>query len=246
MFAICDRFPAAALVVFLAFLTGCDVLVPETGGAVSDGVWNRFNSTAQTDVAIGSVTGEGANRVVMCQYPPSHLAGLYKGTLSPDRRSINWDSQHNLPTYKLAIVGDRMDFVVDVDGDRTILGQYELGSWRGGCNLGIEDGQLRDQSYFVVVHEPANRPSGTNFTDVRIAGNSISLRYYDVPCSNGFRLPETSGGSWTTRIDVRLTDAFGTHTTTYNGSIHQSQLRPGRNRLILHWGALGWMLTPMD
>jgi hypothetical protein len=102
------------------------------GGSSFYGIWNRIvqSSGDRTDIAIGGITGEPANRVYMCELTGSTAAGFYKGTLNGN--TIVWDSQYGIPNFVLTIVGSNMELNVP-SCSTCITTTYVSGSWSGQC-----------------------------------------------------------------------------------------------------------------
>lgn len=104
-----------------------------------EGEWNRYGHPQgyDTDLKVGGIPGEPANRVYMCTLPPTPAPGLYKGTLQADGATIRWDAGHNVPDYVMQSTGtNTMVFfvpVVNAEG-----GRYRRGNWRpGSCGLNL-------------------------------------------------------------------------------------------------------------
>src|SRR5690349_16846740 len=72
-------------------------------------VWVRIIGASgdKTELAIGGIDGEPANRVYMCELKGSTVAGLYKGILTSDNM-IDWDD--NIPNTYLRIKGSELEF----------------------------------------------------------------------------------------------------------------------------------------
>jgi PKD repeat protein len=104
-------------------------------------VWNRYGSQLgyNTDIAIGNITGEAANRVYMCEHPGSPSAGLYKGYI--DENIITWDAQYNLPQTEIEVTGNEMSFYYLL-ATRSFAGSYRIGTWRNHCDITVQNGSL--------------------------------------------------------------------------------------------------------
>lgn len=111
------------------------VVVPSTltgstgGGSPYTGTWVRQLGASgdETDLAIGNIPGEAANRVWMCEYKGQ--VGLYKGTISGD--IITFDAQYGLPTYTVSKDGDKLMLQGNISG--SLATPYAKGSWTAHC-----------------------------------------------------------------------------------------------------------------
>jgi len=105
---------------------------PSNGSSSYAGVWVRVIGASgdETDLAIGSVTGEGSSRVWMCEKKGSTAAGLYKGTISGS--TITWDATYGLPNTKLGKSGSQLTFYYP-SVSTSLLTYYNSGSWSGQC-----------------------------------------------------------------------------------------------------------------
>lgn len=105
---------------------------PASNGSSYAGVWVRVIGASgdETDLAIGSVTGEGASRVWMCEKKGSTAAGFYKGTISGN--IITWDATHGLPNTQLGKSGSQLTFIYP-SVSSSILTYYNAGSWSSQC-----------------------------------------------------------------------------------------------------------------
>ncbi len=102
------------------------------GNGSSTGVWQRFNSPNgyNTDLAIGNIPGEPANRVYMCEHPGSPSAGLYKGYINGE--IITWDAVHGIPSAKFYERDGVMRLWFTV-GPEDEAGRYKKGTWTNTC-----------------------------------------------------------------------------------------------------------------
>ncbi len=96
------------------------------------GIWQRYGSPKgyNTDLAVGNIPGEPANRVYMCEHPGSPSAGLYKGYISGN--IITWDPQYGLPNAEFKQVGNYMTLYFNV-GLLEDAGKYQRGVWSNTC-----------------------------------------------------------------------------------------------------------------
>ncbi|MBK6381424.1 MAG: hypothetical protein IPF72_17810 [Chitinophagaceae bacterium] len=93
------------------------------------GTWVRLPGPSgdRTDLAIGGIANEPANRVYMCEKRGSTAAGFYKGTYS--NGVITWDSQYNFPDYTATVDGSQLV----IDCNVCLPTYYDVGSWSGEC-----------------------------------------------------------------------------------------------------------------
>jgi len=107
--------------------------VKSTGGGGSSspykGIWVRQLGASgdETDLAIGTIPGEPANAVWMCEWKGS--VGLYKGTISGD--IITFEPQYGLPTYTVKMEGNELMLKGNVS--QSIFTPYRKGSWTSHC-----------------------------------------------------------------------------------------------------------------
>ncbi|WP_276135077.1 hypothetical protein [Polluticoccus soli] len=99
------------------------------GGSPYTGIWVRELGASgdETDLAIGNIPGEAANRVWMCEYKGQ--VGLYKGTISGS--TITFDAQYGLPTYTVSKDGDKLMLQGNITG--SLATPYSKGSWTAHC-----------------------------------------------------------------------------------------------------------------
>jgi len=109
------------------------VYQPPGGGSGSvAGIWTRYPGPSgdRTDLAIGGIAGEPANRVYMCEKEGSATPGLFKGSISGN--TIVWDSQYGLPNSNVQLVNG--DLVLSYPSvEWSIPTSYGPGSWGGDC-----------------------------------------------------------------------------------------------------------------
>lgn len=110
-----------------------------SGGAAAakpDGIWQRYGSPNgyQTDLAIGNIPGQPANRVYMCEHPGSPSAGLYKGYINGT--TITWDALYGFPDAEFELLNGGPDrtlyFGVGLPSE---AGKYSIGSWTNTCPM---------------------------------------------------------------------------------------------------------------
>jgi hypothetical protein len=241
---------AAVLLTATVTLAACgDSVGPDEGGGVPEGVWNRFGSQFgyETDVAFGGIAGEPANRVYMCELPGSPSAGLYKGTLSDDKRIITWDAQYGLPEYEVTFTrnGAEMDFFV-LDGGQK-AGQYEKGQWTGNCDLEMASGQLVSTARTAVVVKTS---MGGGATSVRINGTSFPMRTETTECSaaNAITIPKPTRDDGIIPVSISYSGVgvSGPYSGTAGSSLQYYNLVRGCNKLWVYegCGAAAYCLGP--
>lgn len=156
------------------------------------GIWQRYGSPKgyNTDLAVGNIPGESANRVYMCEHPGSPSAGLYKGYISGN--IITWDPQYGLPNAEFKQVGNYMTLYFNV-GLPEDAGKYQRGVWTNTCGeLGSNgaSGTTGNVMFWTAFD------LGCGDIQVTIDGISESIGYYysSIPtcgasgCAN-FTLP---------------------------------------------------------
>jgi hypothetical protein len=150
------------LLTLLIFLSACEKT--DTGGDIDVmGTWVRLPGPSgdRTDLAIGGIANEPANRVYMCEKRGSSAAGFYKGTYNDG--VITWDSQYNFPTYTAVVDGSQLV----IDCNVCIPTYYEVGSWSGEC------GPLENTSKKIAVGIQNSAYGGLSI-------NSVSIE--NIPC----------------------------------------------------------------
>lgn len=90
------------------------------------GVWVRTLGASgdKTQIAIGNIPGEAANRVYMCEW--KGIVGLYKGYLNGNE--VTWDSQHGLPVTTFTMKGSQLEFEYRTELN-SLPTLYDRGSW---------------------------------------------------------------------------------------------------------------------
>lgn len=105
--------------------------VIKDGGVTNNGVYGQWVLTGSggdlTELAVGSITGEGNSRVFMCEKKGTGFPVLYKGTL--DGSTIKWDADHGLSDYTLKVSNDKLI----VDCGPCLPTTFVPGAWGGGC-----------------------------------------------------------------------------------------------------------------
>jgi hypothetical protein len=111
--------------------TGNTTVIPNTSFNPY-GIWQRFGSPKgyKTDLAVGNIPGEPANRVYMCEHPGSPSEGLYKGYINGN--IITWDSEFGLPNAEFKQVNNYMTLYFNV-GLPEDAGKYARGIWTNTC-----------------------------------------------------------------------------------------------------------------
>src|SRR6185436_12122936 len=142
-----------ALVGLLFFGISCDLgLSPEEENLPIEGVWVRIIGASgdKTELAIGGIDGEPANRVYMCELKGSTAAGLYKGILTSDN-TIIWDNP-NLPKTYVSIKGSELEF--DYKCCNALPTYYKPGKWTAEC------GPLKNTEIKLAVGLNVNEVGG--------------------------------------------------------------------------------------
>jgi len=125
-------FNTLALVSMLFYFNSCEDLMEdsEEDSVAIEGVWVRIIGASgdRTELAIGGIDGEPANRVYMCELKGSTAAGFYKGILTSGN-VIVWDD--NLPDTYLSLDGSELEFDYKCCG--AIPTYYKKGAWSGEC-----------------------------------------------------------------------------------------------------------------
>ncbi len=105
----------------IVFISACKKAEMDSGSP--NGVWQRYGSARgyNTDLAVGDIPGEPANRVYMCEHPGSPTAGLYKGFINGN--TITWDAAYGLPNAEFNPVGSErtLYFGVGAVADANLL-----------------------------------------------------------------------------------------------------------------------------
>lgn len=187
----------------LIFLGACEKT--DTGGNLDVmGTWVRLPGPSgdRTDLAIGGITNEPANRVYMCEKRGSTAAGFYKGTYS--NGLITWDSQYNFPTYTATIQGSQLV----IDCNVCIPTYYEVGSWSGEC------GPLENTSKKIAVGVDYSAFPGLNFNSVTIENISCPL----TTLNNVVTAPSCSGNLYMNSPASSANPNYYTYRITYSGT----------------------------
>ncbi|HYP70509.1 MAG TPA: hypothetical protein VEP93_06455, partial [Variovorax sp.] len=205
----------------------------------------------RTEIAIGGIKNEPANRVYMCEKKGSTAAGFYKGTISSNN-VVKWDAVHGLPDTYFSLSSGRLIFDYRING--SLPTDYEKGSWSGECGP-LEN--VPPTKVAVVL------PSGlTTITGVSIDGKSVPLISLAAgaprpDCSNAnttFTLPRASksnsnGAYYTVLVSDRTqsVDAGGAYkTTTYETAFYSNYFTAGAcNTYQVQWGNMGYTLVPL-
>lgn len=204
-------------------------------GGSKDGVWQRFNSPKgyQTDLAIGNIPGEAANRVYMCEHPGSPSAGLYKGYINGE--IITWDAVHGIPDAKFYERDGVMRLWFTV-GPEDEAGRYKKGAWTNTC--GTLGAGTNVNAKIAVGVDPADLISGTSIVSVQIEGKlcpitqlSSSLTAPDCINSKFINAPSSSDP---VHLKVKITfggnGLNGPYTKTDESVILKSELISSCNR----------------
>jgi len=199
------------------------------------GYWRRVNSAKglETDVAFGAIRDEPANRVLMCELPPSPTQGLYTGTLI-NPTLIRWDSKFNLPDYEVVFLGDyKMSFKPEVTGE-VFLGEYIPGVWRSGsCGYLNVENEIGLSKWSAWVE--ATSSQGTTVTGVKVDGVALPTSASLAPtCPGGALPPPRKSGI----RDVTISLAIDGIPQTVNATVAASEFKEGCNRIAARTGSV--------
>lgn len=214
-------------------------------------VWVRLPGPSgdRTEIAIGGIKNEPANRVYMCEKKGSTAAGFYKGTLT--NNVVKWDAQYGLPDADFTLSGNRL--VVQYQVSYSLATSYDKGTWSGEC------GPLE---YVPPTRLAVVLPAGSSVvTGVTVDGKSVPLSYLSpgapVPdCSNAsttFTLPAPSnqnstGKYYSVKVTSRQAGADTiVRTTTHETTFYEWYFKKGAcNPYTVEWGNLGYTLAPLS
>lgn len=205
-------------------------LAPRTAA----GFWRRVNSALgrETDLAFGRVRDEGDRRVLMCELPPSPVAGLYTGTLNAERDAITWDAKYNLPIYKVDFLEDyKLTFRPVTTGEP--LGEYVPGSWRpDSCGYFEVEGEIGLSKWSAWAE--ALNARGHTVKSVTVDGITIPTSDLPTPqCDTAKLPPAKKSGLRDVSIVVDVNGTAQTVTTT----VPQAAFKDGCNRLEIKTGS---------
>lgn len=210
------------------------------------GVWQRYNSPNgyQSDLAIGNIPGEPANRVYLCEHPGSPSAGLYKGYISGE--TITWDAVHGLPSAKFYERDGVMRLWFSV-GPEDEAGKYKKGVWTNTC------GKLENSVKKVLVVFNQSEHTGIGINSVKIESVGCLLNTYNnntaVPsCETGKTTNTPSSSSNADYYMVSITysgeGVNGYYTRTEQSALLKSELSATCTRLKVTNEFTGrWVLT---
>lgn len=215
-----------------------------------EGVWQRFNSPNgyQTDLAIGNIPGEPANRVYMCEHPGSPSAGLYKGYINGE--IITWDAVHGIPDAKFYERDGvmRLWFTVGPEDD---AGRYKKGTWTNTCGP-LGGGGVTNPKIAVGL-DPAELTGSIAIVSVTIEGKvcpitQLSASMPAPDCINGkyITAPTSSDPVY---LKVKITYSGnginGPYTKTDESVLLKSELISSCNRYKITAPAGRWLLQFM-
>lgn len=206
----------------LIFLNACEKT--NTDGNVDVmGTWVRLPGPSgdRTDLAIGGIANEPANRVYMCEKRGSTAAGFYKGTYNDG--VITWDPQYNFPNYTAVVNGSQLV----IDCNVCVPTYYTAGSWSGEC------GPLENTSKKIAVGIQNSAYGGLTINSVSIENIACPLTLLNTvvtapDCSSNsyINTPATSANPnyYTYRITYSGVGLGGPYTTVNSGIIYKSDL----------------------
>lgn len=219
-----------------------------TGSSSVSGTWVRLPGPSgdRTDIAIGVIKNEPANRVYMCEKKGSTAAGLYKGTIT--NNVVKWDAEYRLPDADFTLSNGRL--VVQYQVSFSLATPYEKGSWSGEC------GPLENvPPTKIAVVLPAGM---TGIVGVTIDGKSIPYTSLaagaPIPnCtnpSNTYTLPapanrNSTGDYYKVVVTHRGAGADSiTRTTPYETTFYKSYFKAGAcNPYVVDFGSQGYTLV---
>jgi len=157
------------------FANSCDIAGTE-GDNSPTGIWQRYGSPMgyNTDLAVGNIPGEPANRVYMCEHPGSPSVGLYKGYISGN--TITCDAVHGLPDAEFDAVGEERTLYFNV-GAKEDAGKYRRGVWTGMC------GELKKETtqiFYRWTDDPSCSPLSYSISSdyAGLSGGMAKNQYY--------------------------------------------------------------------
>lgn len=227
--SMCSR--RLVLVLSLVGLAACaggterEVTGTESGGGEVSGIWIRETgdgSGDRTDLAIGTVRGEAANRVWACEVRPRRPSiVLQRGTLTGDR--IVWDAVHGgVPDYRVSRSGDRLRVEVQFPGAQPTT--YSRGSWSSLCPA-LED--TRIFVLFTMTGGPGARLTSATSTLPCAGSPIVGQRYggcprgpfrYSLQASNGLSATDVGGWLDSPAASMRRIYSIGFH---YNNVLNR-------------------------
>ena len=217
-------------------------------GGGSGNVWQRYNSPKgyNTDLAIGGIAGEPANRVYMCEHPGSPTAGLYKGYINGE--TITWDAVHGLPSAKFYERNGVMRLWFSV-GPEDDAGMYKKGTWTNTC------GKLENSVKKVLIVFKPEEHSSISVSSVKIEGINYAINYYSnnssIPnCETGktFLVPSSSSNQDYYKVSITYggEGVNGFYTKTEESILMKSDLNGSCTRLEATSKNTGrWVLLPI-
>jgi hypothetical protein len=150
-------------------------------GSGYKGTWVRLvgNSGDETDIAIGSISGESENRVYMCEWRGA--VGLYKGYITGN--IIKWDASYRLPDAEVGLKDGKLSFVYP-SVSSSLKTYYDKGSWSSRCGPLANGGgststpTVRPKGQFkIVVKRPTGSCASANtstYPSAWVAGTVVS------------------------------------------------------------------------
>lgn len=231
-------------------VNGADADVTGGGGGSNtgtSGIWKRIESPKgyQTDLAVGGIPGEPANRVYMCEHPGSPSAGLYKGTISGE--TITWDAVHGLPTAKFYERDGFMRLWFSVAPEDE-AGKYVKGVWTNTCGPLENSGKKIIVGFRIDEHPNFTIKSVTiDTSNCPIIQLSASMPVPDCVSGNFVYSPFSNSNSLNVNITYSSIDMNGQpYTKTELSSLHRSQLASGCNKFKVDNSGTGrWVLLPL-
>jgi len=239
-----------ALISMMFCFNSCDELIedPEDEPVAIEGVWVRIIGASgdKTELAIGGIEGEAANRVYMCELKGSTAAGLYKGVLT-SANVIVWDD--NLPDTYLAVNGSELEFDYRCCG--AIPTYYKKGEWTAEC------GPLKNTTIKLAVGLK-NSELGVTIKNVTVDGLGVPLTILnsvttapDCSSNSYLTLPKpahsnSNGGYYTIGVTYSGVGIDGSYTKTDYMTWYEYYFNTGCNKYKVGMNALNkYDLVPL-
>jgi hypothetical protein len=196
-------------------------------------VWVRVIGASgdKTELAIGGIDGEPANRVYMCELKGSTAAGLYKGILTSDNM-IDWDD--NIPNTYLRIKGSELEFDYRCCG--ALPTYYKQGVWTGEC------GPLKNTTIQLAVGLNNSEMGDVTIKGVSVDGKAVPLTLLnsvttapDCSSNSFLTLPKPTksnqnGGYYTVSVTYSAVGISGPYTATDSETWYEYYFKTGCNK----------------
>lgn len=199
------------------------------GGELS-GIWERQTADGsgdETDIAIGVIKGEPANRVWACEVRPNVPAIiLQRGTITGNR--IRWDEVHGgVPDYFVRRAGSGLGVRVDFPGASET--NYSRGTWNRFCP------ELEDTRIFVLftmTGGPGAVLTSASSSLPCARTPAIGQRYGGCPVGSFTYSVTSSNGLSSNNVPARLEKPVDGMKRLYRVGYHYN---PILNRYLVGW-----------